>query len=283
MNAAATLPRDDDEFTVQAPAKSSFFLGLRLLPAAQREAMYAIYAFCRAVDDIADGTGTHAERMAGLTRWRSAIRDLYEGRASHAGLQPLSSAIQRFGLARADFDAVIDGMAMDAAADIVAPDRRILDLYVDRVACAPGRLSVRVFGLGHQPGLDLAHHLGCALQLTNILRDVDEDATIGRLYIPREALALAGIAGLPMAALLADRRLSTACRTLALDAEEHFAAATRIMNMASRARVRAPRLMAAAYRPLLDRMIVRGWAPPRRKIAKNKLVLLGALLRYGLF
>ena len=83
-------------------------------------------------------------------------------------------------------------MAMDAAEDIRAPDWATLDLYCDRVASAVGRLSVRIFGLAPEPGVALAHHLGRALQLTNILRDIDEDASLGRLYLPREALDRGG-------------------------------------------------------------------------------------------
>ncbi len=101
--------------------------------------------------------------------------------------------VQRYGLAREDFIAIIDGMAMDAAEDIRAPDAAKLDLYCDRVASAVGRLSVRIFGLSDRNGKDLAHHLGRALQKTNILRDIDEDAAMGRLYLPRENLEAAGI------------------------------------------------------------------------------------------
>ena len=101
--------------------------------------------------------------------------------------------MQAFGLQQADFLAVIDGMDMDVEADIRAPDLATLDLYCDRVAGAVGRLSIRVFGMEEAPGAELAHQLGRALQLTNILRDLDEDAAIGRLYLPRELLAQAGI------------------------------------------------------------------------------------------
>ena len=94
---------------------------------------------------------------------------------------------------REDFHAVIDGMAMDVAADIRAPDLATLDLYCDRVASAVGRLSIKVFGMTETEGFLLAHHLGRALQLTNILRDIDEDAGIGRLYLPRENLEAAGV------------------------------------------------------------------------------------------
>jgi phytoene synthase len=161
-------------------AGSSFYMAMRILPREQREAMYAIYAFCRAVDDIADGDAPNAVRYAALERWRAEIDRLAEGRPLTLGAA-LAAPARRFGLRREDFHAVIDGMAMDAEADIRAPDWTTLDLYCDRVASAVGRLSVRVFGLDAETGDRLAHHLGRALQLTNILRDLDEDAGRGRL------------------------------------------------------------------------------------------------------
>ena len=100
----------------------------------------------------------------------------------------LAPAVARYGLRKQDFLTVLDGMDMDVAEDIVAPDLATLDLYCDRVASAVGRLSIKVFGMDEGPGFELAHHLGRALQLTNILRDLDEDAAIGRLYLPREYL-----------------------------------------------------------------------------------------------
>ena len=169
-------------------------MAMRILPAPQREAMFALYGFCRAVDDIADerGPATASQRLAELERWRADIAALFAGRAP-PHLAALDQARRDFDLKQKDFDAVIDGMAMDAAEDIRAPDWATLDLYCDRVASAVGRLSVRIFGLAPEPGDALAHHLGRALQLTNILRDIDEDAAIGRLYLPREALAAAGV------------------------------------------------------------------------------------------
>ncbi len=121
-----------------------------------------------------------------------------------------------------DFLAVIDGMEMDVAADIRAPDRATLDLYCDRVASAVGRLSVRVFGMAREDGLALAHHLGRALQLTNILRDVDEDAAIGRLYLPREALRKAGIVSTDPATVLTNPALGEACDAVVGARAAHF-------------------------------------------------------------
>ena len=169
-------------------AGSSFYLGMRVLPRPRREAMYAIYAFCRVVDDIADATGPREPRRAALGQWRADIDRLFEGKVTPATAD-LAGPVRAFKLRREDFQAVIDGMEMDIDADLRAPDWATLDLYCDRVASAVGRLSVRIFGIEPEPGDRLAHHLGRALQLTNILRDLDEDAEMGRLYLPREALA----------------------------------------------------------------------------------------------
>ena len=135
----------------------------------------------------------------------------------------MADAVRRFGLARADFDAVIDGMAMDVERDIRWPTAAELDLYCDRVASAVGRLSVRVFGMDEAPGRALAYHLGRALQLTNILRDIDEDAGIGRVYLPLEGLTGAGIAITTPTEVTADPRIDLVARTLAAEAEGHYA------------------------------------------------------------
>ena len=163
--------------------------------------------------------------------------------------------------------AVIDGMEMDVIADIRAPDRATLDLYCDRVACAVGRLSVRVFGMAQEPGLALAHHLGRALQLTNILRDLDEDAAMGRLYLPREDCCAAGIDATDPATVLAhsgDRK--------ALRARSPRWRATRSTRRApSWRKTRAARCgrRASWARPIgssSTALIARGFAPPRAKV-----------------
>ena len=182
-----------DTAAAQRASGSSFYTAMRILPRAQRQAMFEIYAFCRQVDDIADSRGPREERRRELNRWRADIDAMYAGEPV-VRVQGLAQALRDFGLKREDFHAVIDGMEMDVIADIRAPDNAMLDTYCNRVASAVGRLSVRVFGMEEAAGIALAHHLGRALQLTNILRDLDEDAAFGRLYLPAEALRAAGIA-----------------------------------------------------------------------------------------
>ena len=261
-------------------AGSSFYLGMRILPQAQREAMYAVYDFCRAVDDVADAPGPREERKAALEEWRDDVASLFEGKAPR-NLANLSRFVGPYGLRRVDLDAVIDGMEMDVDHDIQAPDWSSLDLYCDRVASAVGRMSARIFGLQDGEADLLAHHLGRALQLTNILRDLDEDAGIGRLYLPREELEHAGIAPGRPETILAHPRLGEACLAVAARARTHFAEADRVMARQPRKLVRAPRLMEAAYRSILDRLVRRGFAPPRKRVRTDRLRLLGALLRHG--
>ena len=264
--------------TGQHASGSSFYLAMRIMPKAQREAMFEIYSFCRKVDDIADEAGPRDVRLEQLRRWRADIDALYS-RTPPPQLSGLARAVREFGLQREDFLAVIDGMEMDVVADIRAPDLATFDLYCDRVASAVGRLSVRVFGMEREPGLALAHHLGRALQITNILRDLDEDATIGRLYLPREALADAGIATNDPATVLASRAVGQACAAVAALAERHFAEAEAIMARSARRTVRTPRIMATAYRMMFDQMIARGWQAPRKPVRLRRWQFLWILLR----
>lgn len=259
---------------------SSFYNAMRILPRAQREAMFEIYSFCRQVDDIADSNGPRGERREQLERWRADIDGLYVNKSSPR-TQGLAVAVREFGLRREDFHAVIDGMEMDVLGDIRAPDDATLDLYCNRVASAVGRLSVRVFGMEEQEGIALAHHLGRALQLTNILRDLDEDAAFGRLYLPAEALRDAGITSTDPATVLASPSLGQVCARIVERAREHFAQADKIMARSARRCVRAPRVMAEAYRLILDRLVARGWSHPRPAIHLPRSRLLWIILRHA--
>lgn len=263
-------------------ARSSFYLGMRVLPKARRDAMYSIYAFCRAVDDIADDQqGDRASRAAALQQWRDDIDALYaQGDAGQAAF--LAPAVAQFSLARVDFQTIIDGMAMDVAEDVRWPSAETLDLYCDRVASAVGRLSVKAFGMDDEPGLALAYHLGRALQLTNILRDIDEDAAIGRVYLSRDALAVAGIEPTTPEALTTDPRIDVAARALARDAHAHFDAARKVLATRPKGHLLAPRLMETAYARLLTRMETMGWTPPRTRPRTNKLRIIFTVLRLSL-
>jgi len=261
---------------------SSFYWGMRVLEPRRRLAMYAIYAFCREVDDIADGTGSRAEKLAGLGRWRTEIDSLYRGCPVEAFARALAGPVEAFGLAREDFLAVIDGCAMDANQIMRRPTMATFDLYCDRVACAVGRLSVRVFGETGPHGLAVAAALGRALQLTNVLRDLREDAALSRLYLPDEILTAHGIGGDDPAPVLAHPALQLVCAELGGMARARFGEASIAMASCDRRAMRPARLMAAMYRGLLDRMERNDWIvidPPVRVPSALKLWY---LLRHGL-
>ncbi|AZG15611.1 presqualene diphosphate synthase HpnD [Cupriavidus pauculus] len=260
---------------------SSFHTAMRILPPSQRQAMFEIYAFCRAVDDIADGDTQHADRLAALEDWRRDIAACYAGNAP-AALHALDAQIRTFHLQQQDFEAVIDGMIMDVVATIVAPDAATLDLYCDRVASAVGRLAVRVFGLDEAPGIELAHHLGRALQLTNILRDLDEDADIGRLYLPAESLAAAGIPPGTPHQIIAHPAIDTVCRGVARDAQAHYDAAAAVMARCPSRVVRSPRIMYEVYHEILTRLLARGWRAPRTRVRVPKARLAWIVLRHAI-
>ena len=257
---------------------SSFYAAMRILPRERRSAIFDIYGFCRAVDDIADEPGEHADRLEQLDQWRNDIVATCDGRPP-AHLAGLSEAVDRFHLKRDDFLAVIDGMQMDVDARMRGPDLATLDLYCDRVASAVGRLCVRVFGMEEQEGIDLAYHLGRALQLTNILRDLDEDGAIGRVYLPREFLEQAGITATEPEAILRHPALPRACELLASRAAEHFQKADAVMQSARRTEVRCPRIMAEAYRGILRQLRDRGWDAPRTGVHLGKSQIARIVLR----
>ena len=263
-------------------AGTSFYWAMRLLPKHRRNAMYAVYAFCREIDDIADGERPVEYKIAALTAWRDEIDALYSGRPRHIVAEALSKPAVRYDLRRRDFLAIIDGMEMDARADIRAPDLAMLDLYCARVASSVGHLSVHVFGDPSDAAHAVADSLGRALQLTNILRDLDEDAGRGRLYLPREILERHGIRETNPKAVLGHPALPAVCREVAAIAEEHFQSSVRAMENCSRRAMRPAAAMAAIYHATLSALLRAGWRDPAARVKVSKPRKLWLVLRHGL-
>jgi len=275
MTLALSEPVED---AASRASGSSFYLAMRLMPLNQRQGMFEIYSFCRAVDDIADNGGPQDVQLLRLQRWRADIDAIYAG-APRARLSALARSIAQFGLRREDFFAVIDGMEMDVLGTVTGPTWAQLDLYCDRVASAVGRLSVRVFGMAEAPGLALAHHLGRALQLTNILRDIDEDAAVDRLYLPEEALRGADILTRAPREAAASAKIAAACAPVVARAEYHFGESDQIFASSPRGCVRTPRIMACAYHSILSQLVARGWNAPRAAVKLRRGRLIWILVR----
>ena len=273
--------RENIRHRVEA-AGTSFYWAMRLLPRDRRNGMYAVYAFCREVDDIADGERPVEHKLAALAAWHEEIEALYDGHPCHLVARALAGPVQDYQLRREDFLAILAGMEMDARGDIRAPDLATLDLYCARVASAVGHLSVHIFGDSSDAAHAVADSLGRALQLTNILRDLAEDAARQRLYLPREILDRHGIRGDEPAAVLRHPALPATCRDVAAVAESHFRQAARAMEQCSHRAMRPAAVMAAFYRATLSALQRSGWRNPMARVSVATSLKLWLVLRHGL-
>ncbi|SDE80205.1 squalene/phytoene synthase family protein [Limimaricola pyoseonensis] len=252
-------------------AGSSFRAGMRLLPPARRRAILAVYAFCRVIDDVVDGPAPAEEKRAALAAWAAELDAVGAGRAQSPVGRELQRAIARHGLPLAEFELVLEGMRMDLEG-VVGPEQARLDAYVRRVAGAVGILSMHVFGAWRGAASQrFALALAEALQLTNILRDVEEDAAMGRLYLPAEILAEAGLPADP-ARIPGAPGLPVARRLLAVQARAAYGAAAREIAAHPRLRLAPALLMMGPYERLLRRIEADCERPPPRRSGLGKLV-----------
>ena len=262
---------------------TSFYWAMRTLPPEKRDAMYSVYAFCREVDDIADEPGDIEVKRLQLGQWRGEIERLYGGHPRHPVARALLEPIERFGLDKQDFRAMIDGMETDAGARMRIADIDELYLYCDRVACTVGRLSTRIFGLGDDVGRPLAAAQGLALQLTNILRDIHEDAARDRLYLPLDVLLAHGITDTEnLDAVLADPALPRVCETLGDIAERKFIEARGLIDGCDRRSVRPAVMMLEVYHRILGKLMRGGWRDVSQRVGLSRPMKLWIAFRYGL-
>ncbi len=245
--------------TVRASG-TSFAAGMAILPRARRDAMHAIYAFCREVDDIADDDGmTQETRLAGLADWRAEIERLYDGAPQFPTGVALLGPIKDYRLPKQEFLMMIEGMEMDAKGPVVAPSMAAFLAYTRRVAGAVGLLSMPTFGAPDgKASDDFALALGDALQITNILRDVGEDAAIGRLYLPRELLEKHGAPCDP-ATIVGAPGLAKVGEELGAMAAAKFQEARAALALFDWRTVRPAILMMGAYEAYLRKLAERGW------------------------
>ncbi|WP_411820492.1 presqualene diphosphate synthase HpnD [Hyphococcus formosus] len=261
-------------------SRTSFGPGMRILSKQRREAMYAVYAFCREVDDIADEEGDLGEKRVALAAWRAEIDRLYNGTPEFPTGIALLEHVRAFDLPKEEFLLVIEGMEMDAAGPIVAPTMEELFAYTRRAAGAVGQLSMPIFGTPRNEIADnFSISLGDALQLTNILRDIEEDAAEGRIYLPRELLEkhdcpltpdqIADAKGLPLVR-----------EEMAHLARGKFAAARKALRSLDWRILKPALLMMGVYERYLDKMTARGWANGQPRIGMTKTEKLSIAARW---
>lgn len=256
-----------------ASSGSSFYYSFKFLPPLQRRAMTALYAFCREVDDVVDET--HDENMARLklSWWREEIRRLFLRTPQHKVTQALLPLLQHFNLAEEYFLEIIDGMEMDLNIHDY-PSFKDLNLYCYRVAGVVGLLSAEIFGFADRQTLRYATNLGTAFQLTNILRDVREDAARGRYYIPLDEMQRFGVTKNDLGKPLAADRVLALFQFQEQRAREFYQLALTELPAQDRYRQRSGLIMARIYQTLLDEIRLDGFRvlehkiklPPLRKL-----------------
>lgn len=240
---------------------TSFYWGMKSLEPSKRRAIFAVYAFCREVDDIADSDDPKDKKNKGLKAWRDKIAALFQGKPGDPITDELLIANALFDLEREAYLAVIEGMEMDANGPIQAPGRAEFDTYISRVASAVGLLCIRIFGEAGEAGRLTAHHLGRALQITNILRDLREDADWDRLYLPADLLKKYGIPLGDIEGVLAHENLDALCRELSDQAMEEFRLANEALAKCDQKKVKPALIMRDSYFRTLKRLRRRGWSP----------------------
>ena len=267
---------------VVAESSSSFLWGMRVLPRERRRAMYAVYAFCREVDDVADEPGEIAEKRRGLAHWREEVRSLYDGRPTQPTTLALLPAVQRFDLPADEFFAVIDGMETDAAPTVRMQTLDDLLDYCRKVAGAVGILSVHVFGVPGEPGPRIARALGNAFQLTNVLRDLKEDAALGRLYVPLDLLGKHGVPHESLDAVFLHPGFADVCAELADLARGYYTEAERLIRELGSRKMRPAVVMMAVYRETFERLQARGWVRVDDRVRLTRPRKVWLALRHGL-
>ena len=251
---------------------SSFFWSMRFLPLAKRNAMYTIYAFCRHLDDIVDGDSDMAEKVELIDAWREELNNIYDKKAPVTEIgRKIYKNCMRFKLPKEELSRLIEAISMDIPNPVQAPSLEELYRYCRGVAGVPGSLSLRIFGCQAAELIaQLSDSLGTALQITNILRDVKEDAQINRLYIPREFLEKAGITSRDPLTVVVDKNLAIAREELAQIAIANFNRAQELMPKLDKKTARHVRMIERIYRRYFDIMQKRGWEiiSPKPRLGK---------------
>ncbi len=240
-----------------ASSGSSFYYSFMFLPERRRRAITALYAYCREVDDVVDETADSGVARTKLDWWRSELASVYDGRPQHPVALALREIVGEFDLRHELLAEIIDGMQMDLDCNRY-PDFASLAQYCHRVAGVVGLLSARIFGYTLPQTLDYAHDLGIAFQLTNIVRDIGEDARRDRIYLPLDDMSRYGVSAADVLGARDSEGMRSLIRFQIARARSYYSQALAKLPVADRRAQRAGLIMAAIYRRLLDEVETEG-------------------------
>ena len=236
------------------------------LPKEKRRAITALYAFCREVDDVVDECSDANVARTTLNWWRTEVAAIYDDKPQHPVCQALAPIVQQFNLPREHLLEIIDGMEMDLE-QARYPDFKSLQLYCYRVASVVGLLAAEIFGYTDRKTLKYAHDLGIALQLTNIIRDVGEDARRNRIYIPMDELQQFGVTA---ADILNAKETGNFQKLMAFQierAQRYYKLALDQLPDADRKSQRTGLIMAAIYQATLQEVVASGSHVLRERVS----------------
>ena len=261
---------------------SSFASAFWMLPKPKRNALHAIYAFCRLADDIADDPAVGSDRATLLLRWREELDGAYRGKARHPVGVALSDAVERFRLPEGIFLDLLAGVEFDLTGGAIETYED-LRLYCYRVASTVGSLVVRILGFQNSQSLEFAETMGIAVQLTNVLRDIGDDASTGRIYLPRDELVRFGVSTDSVLAGQMTDELRLMLTFYAERARSHYESADALLPREDRRALRPATAMGRIYRALLEELVERKFPcfeeplrlPKSRRLAIAAKVWLG--------
>ncbi len=240
-----------------AASGSSFYYSFLFLPQDKRRAITALYAFCREVDDVVDECKDASVARSTLNWWRGQVADIYSGKPQHPVAQALVPVVAQFNLPQEYLLEIIDGMEMDLDQPRYA-DFKSLQLYCYRVASVVGLLSVEIFGYSDRQTLKYAHDLGLAFQLTNIIRDVGEDARRNRIYLPMDEMQRFNVTATDILSARDSENFQQLMAFQIERAEHYYQQAEAFLPAIDRKNQRTGLIMAAIYRATLDEVVASG-------------------------
>jgi phytoene synthase len=273
MNATAS--------TITRTSNTSFYYSFSLLPRPKREAIHAVYAFCRFTDDIVDDDGDLPRKIARLRRWRTELGKALRGTSSSALLNQLSATAKRFNIPVEHFYELFQGMEMDLTKTRYETFDE-LNEYCYLVASTVGLMCRKIFGYRNESTRDYAVNLGIALQLTNILRDIKDDAKRGRIYIPQEDLRRFGYTEGDLLAFRYTPEFRNLMRFECRRAQDYFERAKASLQNEDKRFFFAARIMSSIYSHILRRIEKADYNVFDRRISISKLLKLLITLRYWL-
>ena len=270
----------NDELEIEQNVKksgSSFYWGMKMLPESKRRAMFAIYSFCREVDDIADDlNNSKALKEKKLNQWKRDINKIFKKSSLNTNLtRELKHCIENFKLEK-DFISIIDGMLMDVKENIQFPSSKKFRIYCERVAVAVGYLSIKIFGVDSKVGTSYAYELGMAFQITNIVRDFHEDLNNDRCYIPSEKFEKLNLKKEFDKIVSNPEKIQEILQEMLINADSHFKKSDYLLKSLDKKKMIGSEIMKLFYKKIHSKMF-------RKKINLQKKVKLNFFDKVSIF